>query len=197
MNVLSTVMQVLTALLQVYMLLLIIRIVLTWVSMDHGHPVLRVLHAVCDPYLNWFRRFRFLVMGSLDFSPLAALLVLNFFWGLTSQISMEGQISLGIGLSILVRLVWGAAAFFFLLLGVLATVRFLAVRFRWGGQTIWAYLDALLQPPAYALGRILRPGAFMAYTTTLIVLGAVSLAVWLLGNIAFGLLALLLHNLPV
>ena len=116
MNLLSSVMQVVSAVLQVYMLLLIIRIVLTWVSMDHGHPVLRILHSVCDPYLNWFRRFRFLTLGSLDFSPLAALLVVNFAANLARYISMEGQVSLGIVLAILVQLIWGAASFFFLLL---------------------------------------------------------------------------------
>lgn len=197
MNVLSTVMQVLSAVLQVYMLLLIIRVVLTWVSMDHGHPVLRILHAVCDPYLNWFRRFRFLVMGNLDFSPLAALLVIDFFSRLARYISMEGQLTLGIGLSILVQLLWGAVAFFFLLLGVLAVVRYLAIQFRWGGQAIWAYLDALLQPPAYAVGRVVRPGTFLAYTTTLLILGITNLVVWFVGNIAFGLLAMVLHNLPL
>lgn len=197
MNWLSSVMQVVSALLQVYTLLLIIRIVLTWVSMDHGHPVLRILHGVCDPYLNWFRRFRFLVLGGLDFSPLAALLVVNFASSLARYISMEGQLTLGIGLAILVQLLWGAAAFFFLLLAILSLVRFLAIQFRWGGQAIWAYLDAILQPAAYALGRVLRPGTFVAYTTSLLVLSIATFVVWVAGNLLFGLLSFFLRNLPL
>ena len=197
MNVLSTVMQVVSALLQVYMLLLVIRIVLTWVSMDHGHPVLRILHGVCDPYLNWFRQFRFLTMGTIDFSPLAGLLVINFFSSLAKMIGMYGQITLGIVLSILVQLIWGAVSFFLLLLGVLAVVRYLAIQFRWGGAAIWSYLDALLQPPAYAMGRILRPGTFLAYTTTLLVLGVTNLVAWFVGGILVGLITRLLLQLPV
>ena len=75
-------------------------------------------------------------------------------------------------------------------------VRFLAIQFRWGGQAIWAYLDAVLQPPAYAVGRILRPGQFLSYTTTLIVLAVLSLVVWFAGGLLFALLGALLHNLP-
>lgn len=187
----------LSALLQVYTLLLVIRIVLTWVSMDHGHPVLRVLHSISDPYLNWFRRFRFLVLGNIDFSPVAALLVMNFLASLTRMIGMYGQITLGIVLSIVVQLVWGAVSFFLLLLGILAIVRFLGIRFRWGGPTIWAYLDALLQPAAAAVGRWLRPGTFLAYTSTLVILAVVSLVAWLVGEIVFGLVTRLLLSLPL
>jgi len=197
MNWISSVMTVVSALLQVYMLLLVIRIVLTWVSMDHGHPVLRVLHAVSDPYLNWFRRFRFLVLGNIDFSPLAALLVINFFASLARMIGMYGQISVGIVLTILVQLVWGAVSFFFLLLGVLAVVRFLAIQFRWGGQAVWAYLDAVLQPPASFLGRVVRPGTFLAYTTTLLVLGVANLVAWAGGGLLVALLTQLLLALPI
>jgi len=197
MNWLSTVMTIASAFLQVYMLLLVIRIVLTWVSMDHGHPAIRILHAVCDPYLNWFRRFRFLTLGNVDFSPLAALIVLNFLQILASSVGMEGQLTVGIGLAILLKLVWGAAAFLFLLLGVLAVVRFLAIQFRWGGQALWSYLDSLLQPPAYALGRVFRPGTFLAYTTTLLVLGVTNLAAWVAGNILVGILTKVLLSLPI
>ncbi len=182
MNWLPLIMSGVSSVLQVYMLLLIIRIVLTWVSMDHGHPVIGLLGSVTDPYLNWFRRFRFLILGNIDFTPLAALLVLNFFSSLARMIGVYGQVTLGIVLTILVRLVWDTFSVFFLLLGVLALVRFLAVQFRWGGAAIWAYLDAVLQPPAMALGRMVRPKSFLPYTTTLLLLTIVNLAGWALGE---------------
>ncbi len=190
-------MGVVSSLLQVYMLLLVIRIVLTWVSMDHGHPVIRILHSITDPYLNWFRRFRFLVLGNLDFSPLAALLVVNFFASLVRMIGMYGQVKLGIVLTILVQLLWEAVSFFFLLLGILALVRFLALQFRWGGQAIWAYLDAILQPAANGLGRLLRPRSIPSYTTTLLALAALNLIVWGVGRFLIELLTRFLVALPV
>ena len=182
MNWLPLIMSGVSSVLQVYMLLLIIRIVLTWVSMDHGHPVIGLLGSVTDPYLNWFRRFRFLILGNIDFTPLAALLVLNFLSSLARMIGVYGQVTLGIVLTILVRLIWDTFSIFFVLIGILAIVRFLAIQFRWGGAGIWAYLDAVLQPPAMGLGRVVRPKSFLPYTTTLLLLTAVNLAVWALGE---------------
>jgi YggT family protein len=197
MNWLSPVMQVVSAILQVYMVLLVIRIILSWVSMDHSNPVIRLLHAVSDPYLDWFRRFRFLVIGNLDFSPLVALLVVNFFAELARMIGMYGQVTVGIVLSILVQLVWGAVSFFLLLLGILAVVRYLGVRFRWGGPRLWSYVDALLQPAAYAVGKRLRPQTFLSYTTTLLLLAVVTLGGWGLGELGVMFLTRALLALPV
>ncbi|HVZ35532.1 MAG TPA: hypothetical protein VG963_24070, partial [Polyangiaceae bacterium] len=87
--------------------------------------------------------------------------------------------------------------FFFLILGIASAVRFLAVLLRWGGASLWAYLDALLQPPAYALGRLLRPGSFVPYTTTLLILAAVNFAAWALGGLLVGLGSHLLLLLPI
>jgi YggT family protein len=150
--------------------------------MDHGHPVIGLLGSVTDPYLNWFRRFRFLILGNIDFTPLAALLVLNFLSSLARMIGVYGQITLGNMLAILFRLTWDMFSVFLLLVGVLSLVRFLAVQFRWGGAGIWAYLDAVLQPPAMSLGRMLRPKSFLPYTTTLLLLTIVNLAGWALGE---------------
>ena len=129
---LSSTMEVVSAVLQVYMLLLVIRIVLTWISMDPNLPMVRVLGSVTDPYLNWFRRFKFLRWGNIDFSPVAAFIVVNFLANLAGMIGVYGEVTLGIILAIILRLVWGAASFFFALIGIASLVRLLAVRFRWG-----------------------------------------------------------------
>jgi YggT family protein len=197
MNWLSSIMGVLSAVLQVYMLVLVIRIVLTWVSMDRSLALVRVLGSVTDPYLNWFRRFKFLRWGNFDFSPVAALIVVNFAASLTKMIGVYGEVTLGIVLAIIVQLVWGAASFFFAILGIASLVRLLAVRFRWGGAALWSYADALLQPPAYGLGRLLRPKAFMSYTTSLAILAVANIAAWILGRFLIDLLANLLVKLPV
>lgn len=193
----STTMGVLAAVLHIYMILLIIRVLLTWVSMDHGQPVIRILTSITDPYLNWFRRFRFLTLGSVDFSPLAALLVVNFLANIAEMVGSYGQISIGIILAVLVQLVWGIVSFFLFLIGILAVVRLLAIRFRWGSPLLWNYLDNVLQPLAATLGRVLRPKTFMAYTSTLLILGISSLVLALAGNWSISRLAMVLVNLPL
>jgi len=190
-------MNFLSAALTVYLIAILIRVLLTWISIDQRNPAFRVLCAVCDPYLNWFRRFRFLRWGQIDFSPLAALLVLNFLSTLTQMIGHFGQITVGLVLSLLITLIWGTVSLFLLLLTGLAFLRWLAIRFRWGGQGFWALLDSMLQPPAYALGRRLRPGSFLAYTSTLAMLAVAGLVVWAAGHFLFGWAADALLRLPV
>jgi YggT family protein len=196
MNWLSPTMGILSAVLLVYLVLLLIRIALTWISLDSRLPVMRVLGALTDPYLNWFRRFRFLRWGNLDFSPMAALAVIYFVSNMARLLAVHGRITLGIVLSITLQIVWSVASFIFLILGVASLVRFLAVKLRWGGAELWSYLDAVLQPPAYSLGRILRPRSFVPYPTTLIVLAIVNLAVWGAGELLVDQGAMLLQMLP-
>ena len=197
MNWFPPAMGVVSAVLTVYLVLLLIRIALTWISLDARLPFVRALGALTDPYLNWFRRFRFLRWGNLDFSPMAGLAVMYILSNIARLIAVYGRITLGIALSITLQIVWSIASIVFLALGVVSLVRFLAVQFRWGGAELWAYLDALLQPPAYTIGRLLRPRSFVPYPTTLLVLALLNLAVWGLGALLVDQGALLLQRLPV
>jgi YggT family protein len=193
---LPPIMMVIAAVLQIYMLILFIRVVLSWVSMDARLPLVRVLTSLTDPYLNWFRRLTFLRRGNIDLSPLAAFLVLDLLYNAASRIVVDGEITVGIILAIIVRLVWGMVAFVLALLGIASAVRLLAVRLRWGGAGLWAYVDSVLQPPAYAVGRMLRPRSFMSYPTSLLILAIVNLAVWILGEQLVGYGCNLLEHLP-
>jgi YggT family protein len=67
----------------VYIVLIFIRIILSWIPRLPHNPALRVVvdfvHQVTDPYLNIFRRFLPPVGGrsfALDLSPILAILVL-------------------------------------------------------------------------------------------------------------------------
>jgi YggT family protein len=67
----------------VYIILIFIRIILSWIPRMPTNPALRAVvefvHQVTDPYLNIFRRFLPPVGGrsfALDLSPILAVLVL-------------------------------------------------------------------------------------------------------------------------
>jgi len=67
---------------QLYILLLIVRILLTWFqSMDWANQVASVLSPVTDPYLNLFRSF-IPPLGGIDLSPILAILCLQLIGGL-------------------------------------------------------------------------------------------------------------------
>jgi YggT family protein len=61
-----------------YMWAFIIRAVLSWVSPDPYNPIVRALYAITEPVLSQLRRRLPLFAGSIDFSPVVAILIIVF-----------------------------------------------------------------------------------------------------------------------
>lgn len=63
--------------LQIYSVLLIIRVLLTWFqSASWAEQIISFLSPITDPYLNLFRSI-IPPLGGMDFSPILAFLLLN------------------------------------------------------------------------------------------------------------------------
>ncbi|NJR39934.1 MAG: YggT family protein [Leptolyngbyaceae cyanobacterium CSU_1_4] len=68
--------------LQIYIVLLIIRILLTWFpTVDWSTPPFSWLSQITDPYLNLFRSI-IPPLGGMDFSPMLAILLLQVVSGI-------------------------------------------------------------------------------------------------------------------
>ena len=77
--------QVLAQTLQIYSLVLIVRVLLSWFpNLDWSNPVLSSVSAITDPYLNAFRRL-IPPLGGIDLSALLAFLALNLLQSLVNQ----------------------------------------------------------------------------------------------------------------
>lgn len=77
----------LSTFIQLYSLLLFIRILLTWFpNVDWYNQPFAALGQVTDPYLNIFRSF-IPPLGGIDFSPILAIIVLNFLGGAFSSLA--------------------------------------------------------------------------------------------------------------
>ena len=77
--------QVLAQTLQIYSLVLIVRVLLSWFpNLDWSNPVLSSVSAITDPYLNAFRGL-IPPLGGLDLSALLAFLALNLLQSLVNQ----------------------------------------------------------------------------------------------------------------
>ncbi len=61
---------------QIYSLLIFIRVLMSWFTVDPNNPVIETLYQITDPYLNIFRKI-LPSAGGLDFSPIIALIVLQ------------------------------------------------------------------------------------------------------------------------
>ena len=77
-NLLMAVARILDIALSAYMWILIIRAVLSWVSPDPYNPIVRALYSITEPVLSSLRRRFPLMAGSIDFSPMVAILVILF-----------------------------------------------------------------------------------------------------------------------
>jgi len=63
-------------LIQLLEIAIIIRVVLSWVQVDHSQPWVRFLYRVTDPLLEPARRL-LPPMGGIDFSPMLVLVALE------------------------------------------------------------------------------------------------------------------------
>lgn len=65
--------------LDAYMIILLARAIMSWVSPDPYNPIIRFLHTVTEPVLYRVRRaLPFTYTSGIDFSPLLVMLVIIF-----------------------------------------------------------------------------------------------------------------------
>jgi YggT family protein len=77
MEVIATLLSVLSRTLEIYSLILLVRVLLSWFpNMDWSNPVLGTVSSITDPYLNAFRGL-IPPIGGLDLSAILAFLALN------------------------------------------------------------------------------------------------------------------------
>ncbi|AFY83173.1 YggT family protein [Oscillatoria acuminata] len=78
MNPLDLIFSTLAAFCQIYFVLLIIRVLLSWFpNVNWYDPPFSIVSQLTDPYLNIFRSF-IPPLGGIDISPMLAILLLQF-----------------------------------------------------------------------------------------------------------------------
>lgn len=67
----------LTTLLDIYLVVLLARVLLSWISIDPRHPVVQFVRMVTEPMLGPIRSV-IGVWGGMDFSPIVGVLIISF-----------------------------------------------------------------------------------------------------------------------
>ena len=89
MEVVALLLSVLSRTLEIYSLILLVRVLLSWFpNLDWGNPLLGTLSSITDPYLNAFRGL-IPPLGGLDLSAILAFLALNLSQQLLGSASMS------------------------------------------------------------------------------------------------------------
>jgi YggT family protein len=187
-----------------YMIVIFVRVMLTWFSgANYGKPV-EFLRRITDPYLDWFRGFKVFRAGNLDLSPIAALAVLSIAGNIFATLGRYGTITLGLILAMIVSALWSAVSFiliFFLIVLVLRFIAYLTRQNVYGSHgalgAFWRIVDTLSQPIIYRINRIIFRNRLVRYNTGLLTsiaaLAALRIGLEILVRLGIGLLS----RLPV
>ena len=194
MNMLSTVMNVISALLSVYMILIIIRIFLTCFRRNTQSKAVQILTSVVDPYLNIFRRISWLKVGTFDFSPIVAMMVLGLFVQMTSSIAQTGRFTALMLLSYIIYALWSFISFIMDILVIMMVVRLISTFITKKSHQIWFIIDNILNR---VMAKIL--GIFTSkpvpFKQALIICGLLLFAVRMGLYYGIGYLMMFLNNL--
>jgi YggT family protein len=94
MDVVAQVLSVLSRTLEIYSLILLVRVLLSWFpNLDWSNPVLSSVSSITDPYLNVFRGL-IPPIGGLDLSAILAFLALSLGQQLLGSASVSMMASL-------------------------------------------------------------------------------------------------------
>ncbi|MCK5237556.1 MAG: YggT family protein [Deltaproteobacteria bacterium] len=76
-NFINAVAMLLDNLIGLYILIIFITVLISWVRPDPYNPIVRILHQITEPVLGFVRK-KLPYMGPVDLSPLIVILVLLF-----------------------------------------------------------------------------------------------------------------------
>ncbi len=145
------ILRTLNAVILVYIVLLSVRILLTWFrGTFYGKPW-EILIKVTDPYLSLFYGIKFLRQGMFDFSPIAAILVLVVMLDLINAIMIFGKITLGIIMGSVLGAAWSGLAFLLVLFLILAIIRAVTLALGRGSESTFSGAVRMMIQPVVAL----------------------------------------------
>jgi YggT family protein len=194
---LQQIMRFISTAISIYMLIIFVRIVMTWVQGASYGRAMHFLSRITDPYLNLFRGMRFLQIGYIDFSPIAAIIALSIVSNITTQIAYAGTVTVGRILAFTLSAVASAFFFFITLFIIITAIRLGGLLF--GANStgrFWITLDRILQPLTFRMLERFGQSERLTYPQALMAFAAVLVIVLLLGRFLVGLAVGGLAQLP-
>lgn len=187
-----------SSLISIYSFICLLRILLTWLPDFQYSQVGRFISGLCDPYLNWFRRFTFTRIGGMDFSPILALGVLSVVSSAFSRIAVTGSISVAVIVAGLVQVVWSFFSFFLNILILFLVIRLIYdLLNRYSYSPFWTMLDRFLNPSIAWVNKLFHFQKPLSYRMSLVLTLAILIAVRIGLFIGINALFVLIRSIPV
>ena len=172
MTIFVKVLLVLGLAISLYTTLIFIRIVLTWFPAVRFGWLYRILSRITDPFLYLFSGLKFLHFGSMDFSPIAAFVLLAIVSNIINVLIVNrGRISAGIIASIGLTAIASAFTFLCGVFALLTGIRLVGyiIKADTYSSPFWRAIDMVSAPIIYRITRIYFPRRVVRYKTSLIV----------------------------
>ena len=194
----STILGILSAIINIYTILCVISIILTWFPGAKFTAFGKFLSSICDPYLNLFSKSGKLRIGNIDFSPILAIGILSLLTTILSRITLTGRIFFGGILAAIVSLFWNLGSSLLGILTIIILVRWIVLLVKKGYTPYdsgWNNVDAMLQKPVYKISSTFSKNP-VSYQTALLISWITLAVILLLGAILSGILIHLCNMLP-
>lgn len=188
----------LAALISIYSILIILRIILSWFGgMVQGRFVEYLVY-LTDPYLNWWRRTLNLRIGVIDFSAIAGIAALSIAQNILFTIARFEKITLGNILAIVLMSAWSIVSFiigFFIIVIILRLIAYLTNRDIY--SPFWQIIDSVSKPVLYRINRIVFGNSINNYMTGIIIAVIILIVLRIAGAILIPVIAGMLAGLPI
>jgi YggT family protein len=196
-DIIRNLLSIISGLLMLYSLLILIRMLLSWVSSVHFGKFYIYLCRITDPYLFWFSRFKIFRSGNIDLSPIAALAVLTIVNNIVGRISETGTITIGFILALVLSAVWASISYIIIFFIIIVALRLIAYLLSANiYSSFWRIIDFVSRPVIYYLNRLLFRNRIVNYlfgllSATVMLLLLYAIVYVLVNKIAIPLLVLL------
>ncbi|TVR68035.1 MAG: YggT family protein [Spirochaetaceae bacterium] len=194
----QTIARFISSALTVYMMIIFVRIVMTWFSGVSYGRFHAALASVTDPYLNWFRRNTPVRFGVMDFSPIVGILTLGVAQNVFTQLAVAGRVTLAYLLAVSISAVWSVISFFATIFLIMAALRLVGMLTGLDarGSRLWIVLEQVVNPLLQVVVRPFLRGRFTSYRDSLLIFCGVLLATIVAGRIAVSLVISLVRQIP-
>jgi YggT family protein len=176
-----------------YLLVVFIRVILSWFKAPALDGPMEVLARLTDPYLDWWRRFPIFRAGSIDFSPIAAMVALS----LVRTVCGIDKPTVGILLAAVLQALWSVLSSilgFFIIILVLRLIAYLTSRNTY--SSFWRTIDSISQPVLYRITRIFYRRRLINYLAGVLLSIGVLAALEVGGTLLINLLSGFFIKLP-
>jgi YggT family protein len=181
-----------------YLLLIFIKIILSWFGNTISGKPVELINRATDPYLDFWRGRLNLRIGNLDMSPIAAIAGLSILQNLFSTLARYGKISIGNILAVVLWSVWSAVSFiigFCLVIVILRLIGYLISANIY--SPFWGIINTISEPILYRINRIIFGKRIIGFLRGIIISALALIVIWIGGAVIINIAVNILSRLPV